>query len=188
MIKRFSIVISLLAIIMLVSACGVNQEKTNGGEDVKIEKLDKAAVEAYSKNLKGNTFIKERLIEDNSITISYFGDFDSYKKENPKSNIDEARYSTYFDTGDAINKILMEESTRLFKEFEGMNQVKISIPFEGKTYSIDIDRTTAEEYFKVDFKEIGSDDSNEKWRTEVSNKYFTKDYRADFVTKFVTIK
>ena len=43
------------------------------------------------------------------------------------------------------------------KQFTSADAINITLPFEGKTYSIDLKKSLAETYFDVDFKTLNSD-------------------------------
>ncbi|MEY9096929.1 hypothetical protein [Paenibacillus sp. RC84] len=143
----------------------------------------------YSSKLKGGTFIKTADVKNGSqAQVDYFANYQDFKKAKPDSNLKEEDFKGYFSTGDAVNKILMEESTRLFKEFPNLGSVNINIPFEGKTSSVELDKKSVEDFFGVKFAELNADKSNEKWKEQISNKHFTKQGREQFVQKFVKVK
>lgn len=138
----------------------------------------------YTINIIGKTFIKKVSVGTDSITIEFFKDFKEYKDENPASAITEAEYKDYFATGDQINKILMEESSRLFKQFPGAATVDMILPFEGKTYSVSLTKGEIEDFYNVDFSTLTSDD---EWRGRIANPFFDDEDRQKFVNQFVTI-
>lgn len=139
----------------------------------------------YTINLTGKTFIKKVNVGTDSIAVDFFKDFKEYKEENPASAITEAEYKDYFSTGDQINQILMEETTRLFKQFPGAATVDMTIPFEGKSYSVSLTKGQIEEFYKIDFSTLTSDD---EWRGLIANPFFDDENRKKFVNEFVSIK
>ncbi|GKS10075.1 hypothetical protein YDYSY3_10750 [Paenibacillus chitinolyticus] len=142
----------------------------------------------YAPTIKGGTFLKSAKVENgNQAVIDYYGNFADYKKANPETGLKEEDYKNYFATGDGINTILMEETTRTFKEFPNLNSVNINIPFEGKTHTIEMDKKTAESYYGANFKEMNADQSNEKWK-QLRNKFFNKKERESFVQKYIKTK
>ncbi|OMD29159.1 hypothetical protein BJP48_18890 [Paenibacillus odorifer] len=155
------------------------------GVEITSEPLDKSKVLDYTINLTGKTFIKNVDVGEDSIEVNFFKDFKEYKKENTGSMISEDEYKEYFSTGDQINKILMEESSRLFKEFHGALSIGISIPFEGKTYSVSLTKEEVEKFYEVDFNTLTS---NDEWNGRISNPFFNDEDRELFVAKFVDIK
>lgn len=155
------------------------------------EALDQQAVLDYTANMRGRTFLKEVQVGEHDISVEYQPDFEAYKAENPQSMITEEDYVEYFSTGDEIHKIMMEESARLLKEFPAANEIKISLPFEGKTYSVDLQEDAAETFFDVDFDTLKASDptgGNAEWRAQVSDKYFNATDRQRFVDEFVTVQ
>jgi hypothetical protein len=79
--------------------------------------VDVEAFYRYAGNLRGSSFISERRIDENVAHIRYHNSYEEYMKENPGSGISQEHFEGYWETGDAINKTLMQESIRLFKEF-----------------------------------------------------------------------
>lgn len=153
--------------------------------------LDKQAVFDYTANMRGGTFLKKVLVGEHDINVEYQPDFDSYKAENPQSMITEEEYIQYFSTDDQINKVMMEESARLLKEFPAANEIRISLPFEGNTYSVDLLENAAETFFDVDFDTLKASDptgGNAEWRAQVSDKYFNDIDRQRFVDEFVNVQ
>ncbi|MET3828663.1 hypothetical protein ABIC86_000123 [Paenibacillus sp. DS2363] len=156
-------------------------------EDIQnTQPLDKEAVLAYTANIRGRTFVKEVLVGDHNINVVFHDTFENYKSANPQSGVSEEDYVQYFATGDEINKILMEESVRLLKQFIDADNIVITVPFEGKTHSVDLKKSVAETYFDVDFNTLNSDP--EAWKSELSSKYFNKNDRQKFVEEFVQVK
>lgn len=66
---------------------------------------------------------------------------------------------------------------------EHADNIAITVPFEGKIYSVDLKKSVAEAYFNVDFNTLNSD--SEAWKSELSSKYFNKNDRQKFVDEFV---
>lgn len=155
--------------------------------DVEItsEPLDEAKVLEYTINLTGKTFIKTVDVGKDSINVNYFKNFKEYKEENTGSMVTEAEYKDYFSTGDQINKILMEESSRLFKEFPSASSIGIFLPFDGKTNSVTLSKEEIEKFYKVDFNTLTSDD---EWRGRISNPFFNDEDREMFVAEFVDVE
>ncbi|OKP97762.1 hypothetical protein [Paenibacillus sp. P46E] len=147
--------------------------------------LSKDEVLAYTANLTGKTFIKEVKVGTDSISVIFFKNFKEYKDANPNSGIKNEDYVNYFATGDQINKLLMQETSRLFKQFPGTATVDMTIPYDGKTYSVDLTKGAVESFYNVDFSTLTS---NEIWREKISGPHFNKGDRQKFVEKFVTVK
>jgi len=117
-----------------------------------------------------------------------YGTFDEAKKAHPESKTTEENYNLYWSTGDAVSKTLFEGPVRLLREFPELGSVTIKIPFEGKTYSVDIDRATAEKYFNVNLAEMHKDASNELWRQQIVAPYTSnKDQRAKYTAQFIKV-
>ncbi len=159
--------------------------------DTTTQTLDKETVLAYAGILRGSSFIKDVNVGKNDISITFFSSFKQYKAANPQSQVTNSDYQDYFSTGDEINKILMEESTRLLKEFPAANEIKMTLPYGGDTYSIDLKKDEAEKFYGgVDFDTLKTSDptgGNAEWRAQISNKYFNDSDRQRFVDQFVKV-
>jgi len=141
----------------------------------------------YAPLLNGGSFQKSVVIDSNKATVIY-GTFDEAKKAHPESKTTEENYNLYWSTGDAVSKTLFEGPVRLLREFPELGSVTIKIPFEGKTYSVDIDRATAEKYFNVNLAEMHKDASNELWRQQIVAPYTSnKDQRAKYTAQFIKV-
>ncbi len=136
----------------------------------------------YAPNLKGGPFITEAEIVNQNEAVITYADFATLKKAKPETGMTEADTKNYWESGDAINKALMEEPIRLLKEFPELHKVKVTLNY-GKKYTTEIDRATIEEYLKVNLAETKTD--KDKWRNEIVNKFFTKEERAKYIEKFV---
>ncbi|WP_342436693.1 hypothetical protein NSS79_25675 [Paenibacillus sp. FSL L8-0436] len=147
--------------------------------------LSKDEVLKYTANLTGKTFIKEVTVGTDSISVNFFSDFKEYKDANPSSGITNEDYVDYFSTGDQINKLLMQETSRLFKQFPGAASVHMTLPYEGRTYSVALTKGEVESFYNVDFNTLTS---NEIWRAKISDPHFNKQDRQKFVDKFVKVK
>ncbi|PQP81840.1 hypothetical protein C0Q44_19380 [Paenibacillus sp. PCH8] len=172
-------------------AVSANEQVDKGDKEIrketeKAQVLDKEAVLTYTANIRGRAFVKEVLVGDHNINVVFHDTFENYKSANPESGVSEEDYVQYFASGDETNKILMEESVRLLKQFIDADNIVITVPFEGKTHSVDLKKSVAETYFNVDFNALNADP--EAWKSELSSKYFNKNDRQKFVDEFVQVK
>ncbi|WP_059040600.1 hypothetical protein [Paenibacillus rubinfantis] len=87
-----------------------------------------------------------------------------------------------------MNKALMEESTRLFREFPALASVQVSLPFQGKTYYVDVTKQEIEDYFDVNFADLHEDETLDKWKSEVAEQYFTEEERGKYAEKFIKVQ
>lgn len=147
--------------------------------------LSKDEVLAYTANLTGRTFIKEVKVGTDNISVIFFNDFNEYKDANQNSGLTEEDYIDYFSTGDQIHKLLMQETSRLFKQFPGTASVDMTLPYDGKTYSVDLTKGEIESFYNVDFSRLTSD---EVWREKISDPHFNKSDRQKFADQFVTVE
>ncbi|NTU23051.1 hypothetical protein HPY28_22295 [Brevibacillus sp. HB1.2] len=152
-----------------------SEQKTMSAEEV-------SRFKEYAPNLKGGPFITQAEIVNQNEAVITYADFATLKKTKPGTGMTEADAKNYWESGDAINKALMEEPIRLLKEFPELQKVKVTLN-HGKKYTTEIDRATIEDYLKVNLAETKTD--KDKWRNEIVNKFFTKEERAKYIEKFV---
>lgn len=195
--KRASILALSLGIVL--SGCGTTPENNTPAPaaittssapapapDQKVMSAEEVSrFKEYAPNLKGGPFITEAEIVNQNEAVITYADFATLKKVKPETGMTEVDAKNYWESGDAINKGLMEEPIRLLKEFPELHKVKVTLN-HGKKYTTEIDRATIEDYLKVNLSEAKAD--KDKWRNEVVNKFFTKDERAKYIEKFVKVE
>ncbi|MCA9441777.1 MAG: hypothetical protein KC964_13285, partial [Candidatus Omnitrophica bacterium] len=153
-----------------------------------IPQFDEEAFRSYVAQLKGGSFIGEVEIDSNVATIQYYASFAEYMNANPQSGLTAEQFRNYWDSGDAVEKALMENSIRLFKEFPVLNEVNIFLPYQEEVFLVSLPKSQAESFLGVDFQRLHEDRTNERWRQEVSNKYFNPEDRKRFIELFVTVQ
>lgn len=172
-------------------ANGEDMEQTNiSNETVAQSTQDSEIVryKEYATKLRGSSFLKTAEVKGDSGYIEILADYAEYKKIKPEATISEKDFVEYWNTGDAINKTLMEEPVRLLREFPDLRSIHFDVVSVGKTFTVELDRETAEQYFKVNLKDLHEDKSLDKWREQISAKYFTPEERAKYVEQFVKVK
>ncbi|KOO42687.1 hypothetical protein AMD01_16200 [Priestia koreensis] len=166
----------------------VKEEQPKEEKKEELKAVDQEAFKSYASNITGGTFIKNISVTDNKGLVEYYGSFEEYKQANPNSNLTETDYKGYFETGDAIEKILVSENTRLLRQFPELTATSMALPYGGKTYSIDLERKEVNEYlgFKVEELTPGADGS---WNKDFNDPIVYDDAnRKKFFGKFVEVK
>lgn len=114
-------------------------------------------------------FLDQVKIENDTLSIIY--------KEDPSM---KEMYKKYWGVGDTIQKSLMSIPSQYLRLSDSFHRVQIVIPYEKRTYSIDIDRTTIENYFKVDLDTLTESAS---WREQIVDPYVNNDERRSAFVK-----
>ncbi|MDU8675342.1 hypothetical protein [Paenibacillus polymyxa] len=154
-------------------------------ETVSTKSVDQATFKQYASNITGRTFIKNISVKDNKGSIDFYGTYSNYKKENPSSLIKKEEYEDYFSTKE-IQKILVGESARLLRQFPDLNAISIVLPFDGKTYSIDLDRSSLNNFLGYKIESLSTEDRS--WNDKFSDPYiYDKSNRQKFFDTFVKI-
>ncbi|WP_253948290.1 hypothetical protein [Priestia megaterium] len=159
--------------------------KTEESKKEEASTVDESQFNMYAGSLTGGTFITTTELQDgNKAIVKYADSFAAYKAENPNSSVTEDDYKMYFESGDAIQKIMVGEPSRLLKQFEGLESVSLTLPFEGKIYSTEITREELNSYLGFKIESLGED--SEAWRTKFSDEYiYNETKRQEMFNKFV---
>lgn len=141
----------------------------------------------YAKNLRGGPFIKSISLKDNKGIIEYFGSYEEFKAAKQNSPLKKEDYASYFDTADAIDKLLVSEPVRLLRQFPSLEAVSMYLPYEGKTYSIKLKRQEVNEYlgFKVEKLSTSDGSWNEKFVDPI---VYDERNREKFLDAFLKIR
>ncbi|WJE18849.1 hypothetical protein QRY07_19140 [Bacillus cereus] len=162
------------------------EDKQKAEEQKKAEEKQKEFV-SYAKNIRGGNFIKDMKLNNNEAEITFHDSFASYKSANPTSSNTEDQYKQYFSTGDAIEKMFVSEPARLLRQFPDLNTVKMTLPFDGKTYSTSLDRNSLNSYLGFKIEDLKVEDQS--WNKKFNNTYvYDKAKRKALFEKFVTVQ
>ncbi|PHB90669.1 hypothetical protein COE98_15970 [Bacillus wiedmannii] len=176
--------VALISFILCMICINTNpdRKKSNTKEIVTQEEFV-----SYAKNIRGASFVKEMKINNNQAEITFYDSFESYKTNNPDSKIDDKSYKQYFSTGHTIEKLLVSEPARLLRQFPALNSVKMTLPFEGKTYSINLDRNELNKYIGLKIEDLKVEDKS--WQKKFDNPYvYDQNKRNAFFKKFVAVQ
>ena len=161
-------------------------EEKKLAEEQKAEEKQKEFT-SYAQNIRGGNFIKDMKLNNKEAEITFHDSFASYKSAKPDSNVTEELYKQYFSTGDAIEKMFVSEPARLLKQFPDLNTVKMTLPFNGKTYSTSLDRNSLNSYLGFKIEDLKVEDKS--WVKKFNDPYvYDKAKRKAFFTKFVTVQ
>ena len=179
-----------LGIVFIISSCdnseSTKQEQTKGKnqniEDVKTGPINQLKIEAS--RLRAGSFVKDVLLDGKKAIIVYVKDYNEYKEKNPQSIITESEFSSYWESGNAIEKALIDGSVRIMKKLEFVQEVQIILPFKDKKYSINVSKIELEKFVGTDFNSM-----KENWDKTFSNPYvYEKDGREKFFERFGTVE
>ncbi|MGN7403293.1 hypothetical protein ACTHO0_25925 [Cytobacillus praedii] len=113
--------------------------------------------------------------------------FDEYKADNPDINLTVSDYTGYFETGEAIEKIMIVENVRLLRQFPTLDEAKMTLPYDNKTYSIEINRESVNEYLGFRVEELKTEDDS--WNTKFLDPIgYDNSKRKAFFDKFGNIE
>lgn len=177
-------ILSLLALSCIFS-CGKEEKNLeNSPEIIKETALNKdfkiETLETEASRLRGGNSIKSVEFKDGKVTINYVANYEEYKKLNPNSSLSESELKAYWETGDSIEKSLIDGSVRIMKKLDFVNCVNIILPFGKNIYEVSINKSNLEKFIGKDFKFI-----KENWNEAFLNPYvYDKNGRQIFFRKF----
>ncbi|MCU5596804.1 hypothetical protein [Bacillus wiedmannii] len=176
--------VALISFILCMICINTNPDRKSSGTK---EAVTQEEFVSYAKNIRGASFVKEMKVNNNQAEITLYDSFESYKTDNPDNKLDDKAYKQYFSTGHTIEKLLVSEPARLLREFPALNSVKMTLPFEGKTYSINLDRNELNKYIGLKIEDLKVDDKS--WQKKFDNPYvYDQNKRNAFFKKFVTVQ
>ncbi|MGX5537673.1 hypothetical protein ACWKTJ_07085 [Bacillus wiedmannii] len=162
------------------------EEKKLAEEQKKTEEKQKEFT-SYAQNIRGGNFIKDMKLNNKEAEITFYDSFASYKSTKPDSNVTEEQYKQYFSTGDAIEKMFVSEPARLLRQFPDLNTVKMTLPFDGKTYTTSLDRSSLNTYLGFKIEDLKVEDKS--WVKKFNDPYvYDKTKRKVFFKRFVTVQ
>ena len=188
----------ILGTAILVAACNSqttysenekeNIEKPESSATVESQNVDAESaqdrLETEASRLRGGGQIKSVKLDSSKASISYVESYVEYKKLNPSSRLTESDLNSYWDSGDAIKKALNDGAVRLMRKLDFIEQVKITLPQNGKEYEIDVSKSDLENFIGQDFESIKNN-----WDASFSNPYvYDEAGRNRFFSKFGSIE
>lgn len=120
------------------------------------------------------------LFKNGTLQVDYISDYETYKKINPDSNLSKKEYDSYWSTGDAIRKALIDGAVRLLIKIDELQRVDISKKYYENKYQLIVDRAELKTFLNTSFEELQSN-----WGKKFSDQYvYSKKGREDFFAKF----
>ncbi len=162
----------------------------------KIKLLFQGAVNNYKENEKdvlittiANAkikFIKHIGLVDQRANIRFFKSYPDYVKSNPIPMLSEQEYMDYFNKGDQITKLIIQEPVRLLMRLDFLKQVMFDIPMKDKICVLTLPRQEFEDYTQIDISEMKID--KDIWRDKFVGKFvYDNKSQAKFLEKFARI-
>lgn len=146
-------------------------KKEEAKKEEKPVSLNQEEFKKYTELIQGASFIKQVETSENGAKIAFFNGFTDYKKSNPTSKVTYQQYKQYFETGDFIEKVLGVESVRLFSKFEGLQNLEINLPYNGKIYNLKTTKENIESFYGKKPSEIKAGEIEPVKRTEFVVKF-----------------
>ncbi|BCB03499.1 hypothetical protein [Bacillus sp. KH172YL63] len=131
----------------------------------------KENLENFLSVLTSSSFIKNAIYNDAQriVFINYYESYEDYKRENENSPHSEHVYADYFKSGAKIEKILIEETARILRQFPFVNTVSVTLDFEGENYNVNVEREKLNSLIGFNIEETSNDDGS--WQEKFQRIY-----------------
>ncbi|UFH32041.1 hypothetical protein LNP04_19060 [Chryseobacterium sp. C-71] len=181
--KKHIYTITIFSLILLSCGEQSKQKKSKNTENIEIEqpKNEKLSnLELEASRLRAGGSIKNVELDSKFAKITYVKDYEEYKELNPQSGLSKTELNAYWESGDAIEKALVDGSVRIMKKLDYIDTVSILLPYKGTNYSILVNKKDLEKFIGSDFATIKN-----KWDETFSNPFVYDDKgRKSFFKKF----
>ncbi|WP_182103197.1 hypothetical protein [Niallia taxi] len=145
-------------------------------------------IEDFLDVMTGKKFVKNAIFDENKRTlfINFFNSYEEYKEHEEKHLVDENQYNSYIGTFNKIQKLVVLESARILRDFNEIENVSMSLHFEGKSYDANVNRDELNRLIGYDIRELSP--LNDSWRDKFSDIYGygkENDKRSELFNQFV---
>jgi len=128
-------------------------------------------LESFLSVITGRTFIKSNAFanELKTLFIHFYNSYEEFLEENQDTLVTKDQYLSYFGTFDKIEKWIVLEPTRIFRDFKEVDNIEVTLAFESKVYHATINRSDLNKYLGFDITTLNPDNSS--WRVQFSDVY-----------------
>jgi hypothetical protein len=147
----------------------------------------KESLENFLSVLTSSSFIKNAIYNDAQriVFINYYDSYEEYKRDNENTPHSKLVYSDYFSGGAKIEKILIEETARILRQFPFVNIVSVTLNFEGEHFNVNVEREKLNSLIGFKIEETSSEDGS--WQEKFLKVYsggFRNEKRKMLLDKF----
>lgn len=147
-------------------------------------------LETFLSVVTGKTFIKSSVFADElkTLFIHFYNSYEEFLDENQDTLITKDQYLSYFGTFDKIEKWIVLEPTRIFRDFIDVDNIEVTLAFEGKVYHATINRNDLNNYLGFDVTVLRPD--NTSWKSQFSDVYgygLKNEKRKEMFEKFTKV-
>ena len=178
--KQILLTIFLFFIVACQNSSTENSNLKEGKETVTNEIL----LQKEASRLRGGGSIKKIELIGKKVKIEYVKNFDEYQKINPHSKLTKKDLDVYWSTGKAIKKAMNDGSVRLMRKLDFVEETEITLPYKGKTYTINVSKNKLEDFLGRNFEEVKKD-----WAKNFSDEFVYSELgREKFFSTFGQVK
>lgn len=122
-------------------------------------------LESFLNVINGKTFIKSNVFasELQTLFIHFYNSYEEFLNENNNTLITEDQYISYFGTLDKIEKWIVLEPARIFRDFKEVNTIEVTLAFEDDVYHSTITRDELNNYLGFDITSLNPE--TDSWPT-----------------------
>lgn len=164
---------------LLTSCASEEGNKNNAKNNKKIEVagINQIKLTNFCTGLRNGAFMKGVVFKQDIIFMQFVKDYQEFKKFYPGPGASEKEYGYAFEKVSEVEKMMAEIPFKLLKKFPKAKAVRVVLPLKGKTYTVDMNRKTLEEFTGSKFDNL----VNDFVKKYVSNAKERKTYFDKFV-------
>ena len=134
--------------------------------------------------IKGSSFsVESPIIDGDKAIVKLDTDLAKLDKNTNQHELKKDDIKNYWLENDQIKRSLNEGAFKLLLELPFINTVKLTLNFENKDYTIELNRNDFEKYVKKDFDSISNN-----WQAEFSDRFVhDENGRREFFNTFTAI-
>jgi hypothetical protein len=171
----------LITLSLFLYSCGDLPQKSESNSskpEVLLDSLKELQRVAY--RLRASGSIKTVELNGNAATILYVKDYEEYKELNPQSLVTEDELIDYWESGDGLEKTLVDGSARVIRKLDFIDSVTVIIPYKNVTNNVSFSKSELEDFIGLEINSI-----RKSWDQKFSDPYVYDDNgRKMFLDKF----
>lgn len=128
-------------------------------------------LETFLSVVTGKPFIKSSAFAEElkTLFIHFYNSYEEYLNDNPHSQNTKEDYLNYFGTKSIIEKWIVLEPARILRDYTEIDNVEVTLPFEGKVYHATVNREQLNKFIGFDITTLNPNDPS--WTTKFANIY-----------------
>ncbi|MEW4325597.1 hypothetical protein Q0N12_02865 [Rossellomorea marisflavi] len=95
-----------------------------------------------------------------TLLLNYFNSFSEFQTTNPDSPISKETYEDYVNTGNNVDKLIVQEGARILRTFTHVENVSFNIEWNGIHHSTEVNRADHNEFLGFRIEHTSNEDNS----------------------------